>query len=267
MKDRSTIIDLTLAFASIFVITLAIWPRTETLQVIAIRDTDDQWTEYCIASLDPLVAEIELKLNEWSQIESNPTYVKAKWQSELAEFYSNGAESKQKDPSIALAHHHEKEAADLGPATATLSDSVATVGFENAGEGESESQPTNSNIISQSRELNESGDADGTERGGKVYWNSVHQSAEATIASLEFRAGNPPLRLESKIGPQFPQLAFHFAFLFGIAAACGYRLWGERYPVAKGLDLESQHVYVLTRLGTAGGIVALAFISAITIWL
>ena len=155
MSNRSTTTDLVLAFSVAFVITLAFWARTSELQVVAVRGDKDTWNEYSIALDDPRLEELQSKLRQWGDYQSREDYVAAKWQLELAEFYAQSVDASNEEPVVALAHidddSNNTQSDDSSPATpqalatvresgepteplqgaatATLSDTVATVAY------------------------------------------------------------------------------------------------------------------------------------------
>ncbi|OYP34460.1 hypothetical protein [Rhodopirellula sp. MGV] len=98
------------------------------------------------------------------------------------------------------------------------------------------------------------------------YWQQVKESAAASIEQIETRAANPPVIIGevTKAGPS--QFAFNLAVLLAIAAVCGYMHWFKLTPMQAGVEYRDQPIGVLARLGTFGGIVTLAFISAVVVW-
>ncbi|MCC9601522.1 hypothetical protein LOC67_13275 [Stieleria sp. JC731] len=98
------------------------------------------------------------------------------------------------------------------------------------------------------------------------YWRDVKAAADVSISKIESRAANPPVVLGDiqKAGPS--QFAFNLAVLLAIAAVCGWVHWRKRTPVLSNVEFRDQPIGVLARIGTFGGIVTLAFISAVVVW-
>lgn len=279
MKDRSTLIDLTLAFAAVFVITLALWPRSEPRQVIRLREENGEWATYSLPANDPNLEPLQEKVRRLTEIESDPAYTAAKWQLDLVSHYEksrqheSGGESDQ--PSAELSEEPIDEATvalmhldDANSTTAKISDSVATVSFEQPEESLSKSGSSN-DAIEQTQSEQEDIDAaiSSPSPSDLNYWAEVRSAAEARISELESRRADVPVVFESKLAPRSPQLAFHFAFLLGIAAACGYMHWLKRMPTTTTKQLAEQPLGVLARIGTFTGVIVLALFSAIAVWI
>ena len=86
MRDRSAQVDLALAFAATFVITLSIWPMSAPRQVVRCNADGQTWKTFSIALDDPNLQALKDKAERWSTPELHPRYVTAKWQKEVAEF-------------------------------------------------------------------------------------------------------------------------------------------------------------------------------------
>ncbi|MCO8123024.1 hypothetical protein NHH03_14845 [Stieleria sp. TO1_6] len=274
MKDRSKLIDLALVFAATFVIALAVWPKTTPRLVVRCNTVDKGWQTYSIAVDDPSLNELQQKVHRWNVPESDPQYVTAKWQKELAEFYQQCEQPRADNPDV-----DAPSAAANTPATATLSDSVTTASFDQPSkpiESESESgtgddlqtadDDTADDVklvgFDQSRTMEESAASPSDTN----YWATVQQSAEATMqAALSHQS--VPVVFQQVTPSVWPQLAFHFAFLIALVAACGYKQWNLCVPTRDNAPLKEQPIAVLARLGTFGGFVLLAMLSAASMWL
>lgn len=281
MKDRSTSIDLLLSFAAIFVITLALWPRSGPRQIVKMRDDKGTWKTYSFDIKDPNLETLREKVQEWTNLDGDPEYVAAKWQLELSEFYAQAENAKRKPngetespgqpPSnVALLHLEDSDLGSalppttLPPTTATLSDSVATVSFE---------QPSSEEGELEQAEFHASEEED-LAVGGALpspsdanYWATVKEAATAKMTEIESRRSDVPISFENVTASASPQLAFHFAFLLGIGAACGYMHWLKHVPAEKAVPLEKQPLKVLARAGTFTGLIAFAMITAIAVWI
>ena len=240
MKDRATLIDLGLAFAAVFVTTLAIWPRTQESQLVRCHLGDDQWATYRIATSDPTLGSLRTKLERIQTPEAYPSYAAAKWRKSLAEFYTQNPTTPP-------------------PTTASLSDQVAPASFEVSSE-----QSESASVDQADFALAEASVASPSDIN---YWDSVRTSAEKSMAEVENRASSAPVVFGDVISPTWPTHAFHFAFLLGIGAACGYMHWLRTVPVVANAPLGDQPVSVLARIGTFGGLIAFAMICSIAVWM
>ncbi|WP_436715180.1 hypothetical protein U8335_21215 [Roseiconus lacunae] len=103
-------------------------------------------------------------------------------------------------------------------------------------------------------------------KSGVQYWRDVRASATASIDEIEHRAANPPVVFGEvkKAGPS--QTAFNVALLLAIGAVCGYPQWQKRTPLKRGIAYRDQPIGVIARLGTFGGMITLAFLSALVVW-
>ncbi|MEL7338231.1 MAG: hypothetical protein AAFN70_18720 [Planctomycetota bacterium] len=235
MKDRATLVDLGLAFAAVFVTTLAIWPRTEESQLVRYHLGDDQWETYRIATSDPTLRSLQTKVERIQTPEAYPSYAAAKWRKSLAEFYTQT------------------------PTTASLSDQVATASFEVAPEKEQTASVDQADFTVSEANVASPSDTN--------YWESVKSSAEQSMAAVEHRAAITPIVFGDVVSPTWPTHAFHFAFLLGIGAACGYMHWRRTVPVLPNASLSDQPVPVLARMGTFAGLIAFAMICSIAVWM
>lgn len=253
MKDRSTLIDLALAFAATFVITLALWPQTTPRQVVRCNTTEAGWKTYSIPIDDPSLDELKEKIHRWKTPEISSTYAAAKWQKEVAEFYENckpcNADSDQ-EPCCEPTKEH-------APTTASISDTVITASYEMPIESDHSADHSAVQTVAYLEAASPS-DAN--------YWATVRASAEASIKAAEERSMNVPVVFEKITSAGWPQLAFHFAFLFGIAAACGYMHWLKLAPIKRELAFHHQPLRTLARIGTFSGLICFAMISAIAVW-
>nr|WP_201723869.1 hypothetical protein [Rhodopirellula sp. SM50] len=262
MRDRSNIVDLALAFAATFVITLAVWPRESPRQIVRCHLTDQGWKTYSIAIDDPSLDELKRKVRTWSMPESHPEYVTAKWQKEVAEFYEKSQPARAQNDSVP----RPVKRADRRPMTATISDTVTTASYETE-----IGDPTD--VIQQAAyaEPIESIDAIAeqpeTSPVDAKYWSTVKASAVASMEAVQQRSANVPVVFEQVTPASWPQLAFHFAFLLGIAAACGYMHWLRHAPLRTGTSFGEQPIGVLARIGTFSGAIVVAMLSAAAVWL
>lgn len=265
MRDRSTLVDLVLAFAATFVITLALWPQTPSLQIVRCQLDQQGWKTYSIAIDDPSLDELKERIRLWKTPESHPSYVTAKWQKEVAEFYEK-SEPRHVSES---ADHATPKVRTGGAATATISDTVTRASYEMTVEDEA-SNPVQPAAYVESTAVEESAAVESEHWGSSPadgnYWATVKASAVKSMEAIERRSANVPLVFESILPPTWPQLAFHCAFLFGIAAACGYMHWLRIAPVRRGTPLNAQPFAVLARIGTFSGAIAVAMISAVILW-
>ncbi|QEF99727.1 hypothetical protein Mal15_37930 [Stieleria maiorica] len=271
MRDRSNIVDLVLAFAATFVITLALWPRDAPRQIVRCNTADQGWKTYSIAINDPSLDDLKQKLRRWATPESHPAYVTAKWQKEVAEFYENS------QPAAAEAKPIPRpvKRASRSPMTATISDTVTTASYETELEVPKQAvqmaayvQPVTSPVDAPAEQPTASATATATKPADdSTYWSTVKASAVASMELVEARTASAPIVFDTVTPASWPQLAFHFAFLFGIAAACGYMHWLALAPLLKNTSFDQQPGGVLARIGTFSGVIALAMISAIAVWI
>ena len=256
MRDRSTLIDLGLVFAATFVITLAMWPQATPRQVVRCNTPELGWKTYSIAINDPSLDALKKKVHRWKTPEFHPQYVTAKWQKETAEFY---------EKSIPCAGAEEGECSeptrdDQAPTTATLSDTVATASYEMPLQPEPQA-------VQSAGYIEATVDDEAASPSDANYWSNVKASAEASMEVVEARTANVPVVFEGVARSGWPQLAFHFAFLFGIAAACGYMHWQKLAPTRRETTFHDQPVAVLARIGTFAGSIVLAMVSCIAVWI
>ncbi|QDV82756.1 hypothetical protein [Stieleria magnilauensis] len=259
MRDRSNIVDLALAFAATFVITLAVWPRDAPRQIVRCHLTDHGWKTYSIAIDDPSLDELKRKVRTWSKPESHPEYVTAKWQKEVAEFYEKSQPARTQDGAVP----RPVKRADRRPMTATISDTVTTASYETEIDEPADviQQAAYAEPIEPIAEQPETSPTDAK------YWSTVKASAVASMEAVEERSANVPVVFEKVAPASWPQLAFHFAFLLGIAAACGYMHWLRHAPLRTGASFGEQPVGVLARIGTFSGAIVVAMLSAVAVWL
>ncbi len=145
MRDRFKTVDLALAFAAAFVITLAVWPKSSPRQIVRCYFADGGWETYSLDVNDPTLGTLKEKVKQWTTPESYPEYVTAKWQKEVAEFYDNGnpypaqraglaapklSPPARSTPSQSVERSSAGGHLDDGPATATISDTVMTASYE-----------------------------------------------------------------------------------------------------------------------------------------
>jgi hypothetical protein len=259
MRDRSTTIDLILAFAATSVITLAFWPKTTPRQIVRCNTAQHGWKTYSIAVDDPTLAELKKKVYQWSTPEMDPRYATSKWQKETAEFYQSGQPCDEENSSDCDGSEQEADA----PTTATLSDTVATASYETTLDQNRDAvQPAA--YYATSSDL--TGGQEATSPSDNHYWATVKASAEASIQSVESRSTDVPIVFDRIVLLGWPQLAFHCAFLFGIAAACGYMHWLRYTPIRTRTSLSHQPFSVLARIGTFGGCITFSMISAVAVW-
>ena len=83
--------DLTLAFVSTFVIIIAAWPATVTVQEVQCRTGDEAWTSYCLAIDDPDLKRLRQVAQQTArqQVADPETTVLASWRKQLADHYAN----------------------------------------------------------------------------------------------------------------------------------------------------------------------------------
>ncbi|QDT60957.1 hypothetical protein SV7mr_34860 [Stieleria bergensis] len=83
--------DLTLAFVSTFVIIIAAWPATVTVQEVQCRTGDEAWTSYCLAIDDPDLKRLRQVAQQTArqQAADPETTVLASWRKQLADHYAN----------------------------------------------------------------------------------------------------------------------------------------------------------------------------------
>ncbi|KAA5540649.1 hypothetical protein FYK55_19845 [Roseiconus nitratireducens] len=260
MKDRSTLVDLLLAFAAVYVLTLACWPKSKPRQIVRCQisspqSSGPQWRTYSLAIDDPQLKQLHQKLDQWNSLESDPGYVTAKWQKELAEFYAQGKRRPHASPT----------AGGDGPTATTRSDSIATASYELdapdalATESPSDLQPIDPDEVDAVSDVPSPSDAD--------YWSSVKASAEQLMRTVASKKSHAPIVFERVTPAARPQLAYHIAFLLGLASACGYMHWMNLCPTRRERPLSEQTVSVLVRLGTFGGMIVLAMIGSVVVWL
>ncbi len=261
MRDRSNIVDLALAFAATFVITLAVWPRDAPRQIVRCHLTDQGWKTYSIAIDDPSLDELKRKVRKWSMPESHPEYVTAKWQKEVAEFYESSQPSRAQRDSVPRPVKRQPRR----PMTATISDTVTTASYEmEIGDpAEAIQQAAYAETVESIEPI---ADPPETSPVDANYWSTVKASAVASMEAVEARSANVPVVFEHVTRASWPQLAFHFAFLLGIAAACGYMHWLRHAPLRNGASFGEQPVSVLARIGTFSGAIVVAMLSAIAVW-
>lgn len=275
MRDRSTHVDLALAFAATFVITLALWPRTTPRQIVRCNSAESGWKTYSIDVDDPSLAKLKQQIDQWKTPESHPAYVTAKWQKEVAEFYEN---CKPCEPSVAPssgAPAKEAQRRSLTvPLTATISDTVIIASYETNDQAATGAvqpaafvEPAESTVAVTESEAQADDDAPIASPSDANYWSTVKASAAQSMATIEARSANVPVVFEGTVPSTWPQLAFHCAFLFGIAAACGYMHWILLAPIRRGVPFRDQPNGVLARIGTFGGVIVLALISSVVVWI
>ncbi|WP_182865045.1 hypothetical protein [Stieleria mannarensis] len=267
MRDRSNIVDLALAFAATFVITLALWPRDAPRQIVRCNMADQGWKTYSIAVNDPSLDELKQKLRRWATPESHPAYVTAKWQKEVAEFYENSR------PAAAEAKPIPRpvKRASRTPMTATISDTVTTASYEmewdvpdDAVQMAAYVQPVASPLDAPAEPPAAAATKPAAD---SAYWSTVKATAVASMEAVEARTASAPIVFDAVTPASWPQLAFHCAFLFGIAAACGYMHWLALAPLRKNTSFGEQPGGVLARIGTFSGVIVLAMISALAVWI
>ncbi|QDV43373.1 hypothetical protein Enr13x_32290 [Stieleria neptunia] len=258
MRDRSNIVDLALAFAATFVITLAVWPRDAPRQIVRCQLSDQGWKTYSIAIDDPSLDELKRKVRTWSMPESHPEYVTAKWQKEVAEFYEKSRPSRGKNDSVPRPVKRQTRR----PMTATISDTVTTASYEmEIGDpAETIQQAAYAEPLDPITDQPETSPVDTN------YWSTVKASAVASMEAVKARSANVPVVFEKVTPASWPQLAFHFAFLLGIAAACGYMHWLRHAPLRDGTSFGEQPIGVLARIGTFCGAIVVAMLSAVAVW-
>lgn len=250
MRDRSTLIDLALAFAATFVITLALWPKATPRQVVRCNTAEAGWKTYSIAIDDPSLDDLRQQVHRWNTPEADSNYASAKWQKEVAEFYEQCKPCEPADDQNTGSEPSDKD----GPATATISDTVLRVSFEMP-------VATHRNPVQTAVYLESPSPSDTN------YWASVKASAAASMKAVEDRSLNAPVIFEHVTPAGWPQLAFHFAFLFGVAAACGYMHWLKIAPIQRGTAFSDQPLRALARIGTFTGLICLAMLSSIAVWI
>lgn len=269
MRDRSSQADLALAFVATFVITLAIWPKTPPRQIVRCNTADQGWQTYSIAVDDPSLVTLRQKVKRWQTPESHPQYVTAKWQKEVAEFYENCKPCEVEDSAAS-----ESESGDPNePTTATISDTVTTASYEVTAEDDSQVIQAAS-FVESVESTRGPAESDQPKVDGSVaspsdanYWSTVKASATNSMAVIEERSANVPIIFERVAPAAWPQLAFHFAFLFGVAAACVYMHWLRFTPTRRGASFGEQPLGVLARIGTFSGAIILAMVCSIAVWI
>jgi len=273
MNDRSHLLDLVLVFAATFVITLAFWPRSTPRQILRCQTSDGQWRTFSIAAGDPRLKQLRMDLEQYQTLESDREYVLAKWQKELAEFYlgtpavdrnasAAARVTRRSDDSIKLARPA------TAPATVVLSDNVATASFDESDPGSSRdvAQVSAETVPAESVGADAAEDATVHSPSDADYWHRVCESADAVLAAKRDRIAQPPVVMQRMLPATVPSLAFHFAFLFGLAAACGYMHWVRRTPMHPGKQLDVQPVPVVARIGVFAGWITFAVFSCVAVW-
>jgi len=280
MKDRSVQVDLMLAFAATFVITLAFWPQASPRQVLHCRVAETEWKTYSIPVADPSLADIKSRLYRWQTPEFDRRYVTAKWQMEVARFYQQSASQAQD------AAGTEQAQRQPDPTTFRISDRVATVAFELPVPPEAPTAESAANAavvrsaeyIEQETAAGETSPYGATRQSGLAnilagapqdphYWSRVIEQAERSIQATLQRTENAPVVLGDVRRSGWPALAFHFALLFGLAVACGYMHWYRIARLDNQLPFKEQSTWVLARLGTFGGLVSFAVVCLLTLWI
>ncbi len=287
MKDRSVQVDLMLVFAATFVITLAFWPQGTARQVLHCRAAGGDWKTYSIPEADPSLVKIRSLLYRWRTPEFDRRYVTAKWQLELAKFYQQSAVESGAAESAAQRQPPRQTAA----AVFQLSDSVDTVSFDRppAAGGEAAASTATAEAGVQSAGYLETNSAapqttaepiappaaefptEDTKRSGPGfddrYWTAIIAQAERSIEATLRRTENAPVVVGEQRPAGWPALAFHFALLLGLAAACGYMHWLRVAPLDSRMPFKGQRTAVLARLGTFGGLVGFSLICLLTLWI
>lgn len=280
MKDRSQTIDLLLVFAAAFVITLSWWPKDKPRQVVRCNTPQTGWGTYSIALDDPSLADLQQRLDEWSKLESDSSFLAAKWEKETAEFYLADSQQLTSKPAVGPAPKEDGIGAVtlVGPATIQLSDTIATASYETPiinlppsdveVDPESGSQTTDNFALPTHAgdEIASKPESDQS-ASDREHWQNVLAKANSVIASTKKSKANPPVVIEGRTGAGWPPLAFHLAFLLGICGACGYMHWNKRAPLRRGMEFRDQPTTVLARIGTYCGVVGLAMLSALAIWI
>jgi hypothetical protein len=277
MKNRATDVDLFLAFVATFVITLALWPPTAPRQIIHCNQPGGDWISYSLPIDDPAIDNLRAKIDRWTSLESDRRYVTAKWQLQLADFYENKSRQ-QKSQQAAASPKLLSTPLDAKPMVAYLTDSVAVASYEepvdstetnSAAAAESNGSSTESGKLIGSLHSDPDANTDSnahTAIDDAEYWASIRRQAQATINAAEARRENVPVVLESAPRHAWPQLAFHTAFLFGLAAACGYKHWLRKAPIAPERSFEKQPTKVLVRIGSFTGVVLFSVICSLAVW-
>lgn len=260
MKVRSTTIDLLLVFAAAFVITLSWWPKEQPRQLVRCNAPETGWETYSIALDDPRLADLQQRLDEWTKLESDSSFMAAQWEKETAEFYLKESAAENTSDASEIATEKQEAAKPTNePAIVQFSDTIATASYETPVLDLPPTEPA--------LETTESLAVKPEPTSDREHWQSVLDKANSTIAAAKQTKAKPPVVIQGQTGAGWPQLAFHFAFLIGICSACAYMHWNKRAPIRRGMEFRDQPMAVLARLGTYGGVVCLAMLSALAIWI
>ena len=267
-KDRATVVDLLLVFSAIFTITLVTWPRSDSRQVLLVKDNAGIWQSRSLGVNDEELTEIRKVVYHWSHPESNPDYATAKWRLETALHYlaveTEAVEAATTQSSVAQGSEPPSPS-DVAAPFARLSDDVAVVSFETVDDG-LEGQ----NVLTADfeRQASESNSDDATPASDKAseslaYWNSVVQDAEERIRYYEHRSESLPVSIRGTRSSGWPPVAVNLGVLFGVLAACGYMHWKRLAPAQRETGRNGQPMRVIFRLGTLGGVVVWSLLCCI----